>query len=97
MDRSVSRREALLPTEEGGGRWSAGLMACASLCDRSADRMRKGACEGDWRKAVGAARLLRRMAEDCRPRRPGGPAEKEGESRRLLSEGRPSDMPRVCR
>jgi len=97
-----SRSASLLPVEEGNEMWAAGLMSCAALCRRSAERMRRGLWPGNWKSEVGAAELLEKLAglvatgRKCAGKKvqehskPGEAVE----ARRRLSDGKKSDVPR---
>lgn len=100
--RSLSSR-VLLPVEEGGsGGWVAGLMACARLCRSSADRMKRGILEGNWKREEGAARLLERLArEEAKEEKRAGKkvqgSKVKGEvveATRRVSDGKKSHFPR---
>lgn len=98
--RSISR---LLPVEDDEStKWAAGLLSCASLCMRAADKMQKGCMPGNWRKSVGMAKLLEKVADSLCPRRRNAGKKvqehsKQGaavETTRRLSDGKKSDVPR---
>lgn len=99
--RSILR---LLPVEDAEStRWAAGLLSCASLCLRSADKMQRGAMPGNWRKSVGMAKLFEKVADSLCPRRSRGAGKnvqehsKQGEAVEApcrKSDGKKSDVPR---
>ena len=100
--RKSSKGVLLLPIEEGDVRYAIGLRKCAALFRRSADRMRSGKCDGNWRMEVGTVKLLEKLAGLAEPRRKGAGKkvqehQVEGEAMetsRRKSDGKKSHVPR---
>jgi hypothetical protein len=76
--------------------WAAGLRSCAKLTRDSAEKMKRGVWPGNWRREVGMARLLDRMAEVANPRKRTRKRANRLDGSPTLSEGKPSVVPRTC-
>jgi hypothetical protein len=102
----MMKRKVVRPyiEEDEVGRWANGLRSCAVLCRDSAEKMRSGIWPGNWRREVGAARLLERIADLTDPKKKHArktlqkhPEQGEGmEAPSRLSDGKKSNIPRVA-